>query len=102
MELFYFHKELVPFYLWALGGILLGIFALCKVNRFWKEHSDELLQKESSIWRKKYTAILLGFFAYLFCGILVVGFMLSSVSLCLYGCVLVIFCLAIFSNLSKK
>lgn len=105
MELFYFNKELMPFYLWAFGGILLCVFALCRANRFESKHSIELSQKDSPL-RDKHNALLqrllLGVFIYLFCGVPLVGLMISNSTLCLYGCLLLVFTLAIFSNFSKK
>lgn len=105
MELFDFNKKLWPFYLWALGGILFCIFAICKIKRFEKMHREELSQKVSSEWRE-YNALqqrlLVSIIFYLFCAIPLIGFMTSSVSLCIYGVVLLILCLAVSSNLSKK
>lgn len=105
MELFDFNKELWPVYLWASGGLLLCIFAICKIKRFEKMHSEELSQKVSSEWRE-YNALqqrlLTGVIFYLFCAIPLIGFMTSSVSLCIYGGILFILFLAVSSNLSKK
>lgn len=102
---FYFNKELLPFYLWAFGGILLCTFALLRIYSFRRKHKINLSPEDSPVWCK-YKALqnklLFCIAGYMFCAVLLIGFTINSVPLCIYGSGLLICFLITFSNFLRK
>lgn len=104
-NMFYFNEELLPFYLWALGGVLLCVLALLRINYFQKKYRTPLSQKDTSVQEKFNTLqnrLFFGIVGYLFCAVFLIGFMIASIPVYVYGCLLLIVVFATFSNHSKK
>lgn len=75
------NQKLLPFYIWAAGGILLCLLALWRIYAFRKKHKFSLSLKDSAVLFKYNNLLKLLLFAvigYMFCAIPVIGLISSG------------------------